>query len=115
MPRSTFEHTCSECNRTLEIETAWINPELYTDPEKAVKSSTWWCPKCTAGQAAQLQMLPEQQVEVIEVLDYESLASNKNQNVTKQKKNKNEQLANDAAFELLGLLGMEEEKEEETD
>ena len=73
MQTATYLHKCSECQAKYSRNTFWIDPQMYSDPKKATKLDTFWCPVCQEGQSVDLQMLPN--VEVVEIgrKDYRSI------------------------------------------
>lgn len=75
MPNALYQHTCSACSKSYIRQEPWIDPKVYTNPEKAFKTVTFWCPKCREGQAVQFLMRPNNTIEVIEVLNYKDLCA----------------------------------------
>ena len=70
MTTTYFAHKCVNCSKEYQQRQSWIDPAMYTNPEAATLTTTFWCPKCEAGQALVLRMLPDQKVEVAEPLNY---------------------------------------------
>lgn len=75
MSNALYQHTCSACNKSYVRQEPWIDPNLYTNPERAFKTTTFWCPKCREGQAVRFLMRPNNTIEVVEILDYEALCT----------------------------------------
>jgi len=75
MSNATFHYTCKSCNKSSELSTPWIDPVLFTKPEAAKKTITWWCTNCGDGQAVLLKLLPDNNVELLETLEYKELSA----------------------------------------
>lgn len=86
MSVATFQHTCTACKCSTKISTSWIDPSLYTDPEKASITHVWWCKSCREGQAVRLQFLPENDCVVLEQLPYNSIIGDKTSVIFANKK-----------------------------
>ena len=42
----TLEHKCPSCSNLNKIEVGYVDPSLYTKPEKASVTRAHWCSKC---------------------------------------------------------------------
>jgi len=80
MSKTIFQHICTKCQQHYEVETNWIDPKLYSKPEKATKTLGFWCKNthCGVAQAVLLQMLPNNEIKVIKKIKYNSLITQNN-------------------------------------
>ena len=107
MPNATFQHECTKCGKLYESSSSWISPELYSDPDKAIKTHAFWCPNrsCEKGQSVVLQMLPDGNVTVVEVIDFSSLVRDDSPSYYTNNKDKTAQkLTEDVAMSVIGKL-----------
>lgn len=115
MSVATYSHECSHCNQTYEMKQSWINPEVFTTPDKAFMTSSFWCQRCEKGQAVKLLMLPDSEVKVVENLEYRSMVrensplhysppSNDSDEDDKEKEERIESMTEDKALKILSAL-----------
>lgn len=59
-----LEIRCGYCKTHFIKQEYWIDPQLYTKPEKAIKKVIFYCPnsECSKAVGLELRMLPGQQV-----------------------------------------------------
>jgi len=100
MSKAIFQHQCTECKSDYTKETSWIDPSLYSDPGKATKTLVFWCPKttCKKGQVLVLQMLPDNEVVLVEVIDHDTISTEGNSSYYKNKNKITERLTEEAAL-----------------
>jgi hypothetical protein len=110
---ATYNHECSHCNQTYEVKQSWIDPKIFTTPDKAHVTSSFWCQKCEKGQAVKLLMLPEQKVEVVENMEYRSMVKENsplhysppsNDSEDPEREDRIESITEDKALKILSAL-----------
>lgn len=64
MPK--FKQTCPTCNYVNIFKVSWIDPELFTDPEKAQVSRAAWCSSCGTLVGTKYKFLDKDTIEVLD-------------------------------------------------
>lgn len=70
---SFIEIPCKQCKKINSKRYSWLNPTSFSNPKKASMLFSFHCSECSYGNAVRLAFLPDQKVEIIQIVDFTSL------------------------------------------